>query len=209
MNILTPDCLTKENVLYDFVEKYAKKYEWKETLIVLPYARKMHEGQYRSGKEKVPYYCHPLKVACHAISIGIADDTIIASALLHDVCEDCGVKPVDLPVSDKTRNIVSILTRDFEAEMKEEKNEQEYYLRILNNKDAMLVKLLDRCNNVSEMSEGFQDGRLERYIKKTEKWFYPMFEKAMGMYPECEKEIFLLHYHMTSVLTAAKRRIKK
>lgn len=208
MNILTPDCASKEETLYEFVEKYAKDYHLKQTLSVLPYARKMHEGQYRSGKEKVPYFCHPLKTASHAISIGILDDDLISAALLHDVCEDCGVRPKDLPVNERTRNIVALLTRDFEAESKEKENEKAYYLRIINHKDAFMIKILDRCNNVSEMSEGFDDERLKRYIEKTEKWFYPMMERGMQLYPEYEREIFLIHYHMTSVITAAKRNWK-
>lgn len=195
--------------LYSFVEKYAKKYDLTQTIKILPYGRKMHEGQFRSGKEKYPYYCHPLKVAAHAISIGIVDDDMISAALLHDVCEDCEISPDSLPVNQRTRQIVSLLTRDFQAEMKSEENEAKYYKNILYHKEALIVKLLDRCNNVSEMSEGFNNVRLKRYIDKTEKWFYPMMEQALELYPEYEKEIFLIKYHMVSVMDAAKRSMKE
>lgn len=195
--------------LYSFVEKYAKQYHLSQTLVALPYGKKMHDGQYRKGKEKYPYYCHPLKMACHAIAIGIQDDDIMAASLLHDVCEDCGVAPEDLPVGEKVKEIVAFLTRDFEAEMKSEENEKSYYDNILNHKETLLVKLLDRCNNVSEMSVGFTDERMERYISKTEKWFYPMMEQGLLLYPEYEREIFLIQYHMTSVMDAAKRCLDK
>ena len=33
--------------------------------------------------------------------MGIKEDTVIASCLLHDVIEDCGKKPEDLPVNDR------------------------------------------------------------------------------------------------------------
>lgn len=195
--------------LYSFVEKYAKKYDFKQTLCALPYGRDMHKGQFRSGKEKYPYYCHPLKVAAHAISIGILDDDILSAALLHDVCEDCGVVPDSLPISQRAKQIVGLLTRDFEAETKSEENEARYYERILQHKEAFIVKLLDRCNNVSEMSEGFHEARLKRYIDKTEKWFYPMMERGLKLYPEYEREIFLIRYHMMSVMDAAKRSLER
>ena len=205
MSIITTDCGLKEETLYGLVENYAKEHRLSQTLSVLPYARKKHEGQYRKGKERYPYFCHPLKVAWHGICMGIGDDDVISAALLHDVCEDCGVAPSELPVNDRTRQLVLILTRDFEAESKAKENEEAYYQLVLTNKDAFIIKLLDRCNNISEMSEGFTDDRLERYIKKTEKYVIPMMEKGMVLYPEYEKEIFLIHYHITSVISAAKR----
>lgn len=205
MSIITTDCGLKEETLYGLVENFAKEQGLSQTLSVLPYARKKHEGQYRKGKEKYPYFCHPLMVAWHGICIGIREDDMISAALLHDVCEDCDVAPKDLPVNEHTKQLVLILTRDFEAESKAKENEDAYYQLVLTSKEAFLIKLLDRCNNISEMSNGFTDERLERYIKKTEKYVIPMMEKGLVLYPEYEKEIYLLHYHMTSVIEAAKR----
>lgn len=205
MSIITTDCGLKEETLYGLVENYAKEHGLSQTLSILPYARKKHEGQYRKGKDRYPYFCHPLKVAWHGICIGIQDDDVISAALLHDVCEDCGVAPSELPVNERTRQLVLILTRDFEAESKAKENEEAYYQLVLTSKEAFIIKLLDRCNNISEMSEGFTDDRLARYIRKTEQYVIPMMEKGLVLYPEYEKEIFLIHYHITSVISAAKR----
>lgn len=194
--------------MYSFVEKYAKKHNLEQTLSVLPYAKKMHEGQYRSGKERYPYIFHPLKVACHAISIGLNNDILVSAALLHDVCEDCGVPPEELPVNEETKEIVALLTRDFEAENRSTDGEKSYYTNIAKHRGAIMIKLLDRCNNVSEMAEGFTDQRMERYILKTEKWFYPMIEYAYENYPEYENQLFLIEYHMKSVMDTAKRCFK-
>lgn len=38
-----------------------------------------------------------------AVSIGIREDTVIATILLHDVCADCGVSLAELPVSDTVK----------------------------------------------------------------------------------------------------------
>lgn len=40
------------------------------------------------------------------------DDTVLASVLLHDVCEDCGVKPEELSFFSPGRAVVALLTKD-------------------------------------------------------------------------------------------------
>ena len=44
-----------------------------------------------------------------------------------------------------------------------------YYKNILKNPIATMVKLLDRCNNVSGMAAAFNKEKLIDYIKETEK----------------------------------------
>jgi len=50
-------------------------------------AAKLHDGQYRKGKSKLPYITHPMTVAM-IVSKYTDDEEIIASALLHDTIED-------------------------------------------------------------------------------------------------------------------------
>ena len=54
-----------------------------ESLRALQYARDMHKDQKR--KNGVPYIIHPLSMACYAVALGIEDDNVIATILLHDV----------------------------------------------------------------------------------------------------------------------------
>ena len=42
------------------------------------------------------------------------------------------------------------------------------------------------------------------YIKETEKWVYPLFDKAKTMCPEYCKQIFIIQYQMLSVITSVR-----
>ena len=84
--------------LYDYIQEFAEKQKKTQTLKALPYGRKLHSGQYRLGGDHLDYYLHPMSACAQAISLGITRDDVLAAALLHDVCEDCGVTPEELPV---------------------------------------------------------------------------------------------------------------
>ncbi len=58
----------------------------KNTFVALPLSLKLHSVQTR----KDGIY-HPLVIACYAISLGLTEDVLVATILLHDVVEDCGV----------------------------------------------------------------------------------------------------------------------
>lgn len=70
-----------------FVKTTAKNLKLGNTLKAVDYAIEAHEGQKRK-KSDVPYIYHPLNLACHALSMDIKDDDVIAACLLHDVVED-------------------------------------------------------------------------------------------------------------------------
>jgi len=130
--------------MYTYLKGYAMGLEWHDTLEALSFARVAHKDQRRKSGE--PYIVHPLTVASHAVALGIKEDTIVAAAILHDVVEDCGVKAENLPVSMDTRDAVRRLTHI--------KGEPlgPYYREIGENRAASIVKLLDRCDNVSTMA---------------------------------------------------------
>lgn len=193
------DRLFNEDRMYTYVKTYASAKNLYQTSKVLPYARELHKGQVRKGKDKVPYIYHPLLIACHALALGLDDDNIVSAALLHDVCEDCGVTVDELPVNELTKEAVSLLTKVDSID-----NEQ-YYQRISRNPIATMIKLLDRCNNVSGMAAGFSKEKLVEYIKETESVVYPLLQKAKSEYPMYSNQIFLIKYHMTSVIEAIKR----
>ena len=198
------DRLFNEERMYTYVKTYALVKQMYQTLKVLPYARELHKGQYRKGKDKVPYIYHPLLLACHAIALGLDDDNLVSVALLHDVCEDCGVLAEDLPVNEVTKNAVALLTKDKTYGVDKEK---EYYDNIFGNEIALMVKLLDRCNNVSGMAAAFDTEKLVEYIKETEQWFLPMMQKAKTEYPMYSSQIFLIKYHIVSVMEAIKHQL--
>lgn len=194
------DRLFDENRMYTYIKTYANAKNLYQTAKVLSYARELHEGQFRKGKDRVPYIYHPLLLACHALALGLDDDSIVSTALLHDVCEDCGVTVDELPVNAVTKKAVALLTKGDDKTM----NEEQYYQKISGNPIATIVKLLDRCNNVSGMAAGFSKEKLVEYIKETEKFIYPLLQKAKSDFPMYSNQIFLIKYHMTSVIEAIK-----
>lgn len=191
------DRLFDEGRMYTYIKTYASVKKLYQTAKVLPYARELHRGQLRKGKDKVPYIYHPLLISCHALALGLDDDNLISAALLHDVCEDCGVAADELPVNETTRTAVSLLT-------KSDDDDELYYAQISQNAVATMVKLLDRCNNISSMAVGFSKEKMVAYIKETEKWFYPLLQKAKYEFPMYSNQIFLIKYHMTSVIEVIK-----
>ena len=68
-----------------------------------------------------------------------------------------------------------------------------------------MIKLLDRCNNVSGMAACFSKEKLVEYIKETESFVYPLLHIAKNDYPMYSNQVFLVKYHMTSVIEAIKR----
>lgn len=195
--------LFDENEIYSCIREYAEQRHMEQTLRVLPYAKQLHQGQYRSGIEQVPYIYHPLMVACHALALGFENDNMIAAAILHDVCEDCNIHVEELPVNEKIKEVVFLLTHNADYYRSEVIKEQ-YFKKISENRMATIIKLLDRCNNVSSIASGFDDERRKRYIANTEKYFYPLMNKAQVMYPEYRCQLFLIEYHMKSVIESIK-----
>ncbi len=193
------DRLFDEDRMYTYIKTYASVKNMVQTSKVLPYARSMHKGQVRKGKDNVPYIYHPLLISCHALALGLDDDNIVSAALLHDVCEDCGVTLEELPVDEQTKATVKLLTKD-----KENQSETEYYDEISKNPIATIVKILDRCNNVSSMATAFSKEKIVDYIKETENYIIPLMKKAKSEYPMYSNQLFLLKYHITSVMEALK-----
>ncbi|MCR4689783.1 MAG: HD domain-containing protein [Lachnospiraceae bacterium] len=196
-------------LLYRKTEAFAGKHELEDTLSALPFAKKAHQGQLRDCAQTVPYIVHPLQMALHAIHMGIGEDEILATALLHDVCEDCNISKEELPVSESVREAVMLLTKDWGSGEKTKEKEDLYYKKISENKTATIVKLLDRCNNVSSMASGFTQKRIAGYLQETEEYYMPLMETALERYPEFREQIFLIYYQMHSVMEALERMLRE
>lgn len=188
--------------VYTYIEQYTEMHDLPQTKKALPFAKEKHEGQMRKG-EIIPYIYHPLLVAYHAITIGLEEDEMIATAILHDVCEDCGVAVADLPVDDATKEAVKLLTKT------KDKSPENYYADIAKNRIATMIKILNRINNVSDMAKEFSKEKMRNYIADTERHVYPLFQTAKENYPEYVNQIFLMEYHMVSVVSSIKCLIEK
>lgn len=178
--------------IYTYLKGYAMALGWKDTLAALSFARDAHKSQLRKGGE--PYIIHPLTVASHAVSLGIKEDPVIAAAILHDVVEDCQVALEALPVSEETKDIVRRLTH-----IKGEPLEP-YYREIGESRAASLVKLLDRCDNVSTMAGVFSIEKIKQYISETREYVMPLLRQTKDKWPADGDALFILKYHITSVI---------
>lgn len=199
--------LFQEDHMYTQVKAYAASKGFLDTMKALPFAREKHAGQYRKGGEKVPYIYHPLLLACHAISLGIANDALLSACLLHDVMEDCGVTEDELPVSEEAREAIRLLTKP-KGFTKTPEAEEAYYGAIEKNPIASVVKILDRCNNISSMAATFDAKHLATYIIETEEYIAPLIKHTENNFPEYYYPLFSIKYHMNSVLETIKHQLQ-
>lgn len=204
------DRLFSETRMATYVSAYCNAKQLYQTKRALAFAKEKHDGQYRKlghGDERVPYIYHPLLLTCHALALGLEEDDLLSACLLHDVCEDCGVKPEELPVNEETKEAVRLLTKP-EGFRKTDQEYQTYYEGISTNRIAIMVKLLDRCNNISSMANCFTDEHMAEYIKETQEYIHPMMERARKEYPQYSNQFFLIRYHMNSVLEALRHHMR-
>lgn len=194
----------------------------KNTLKALPYAIEAHEGALRKNSD-IPYITHLLNMACHLLAMDIKDDYILAATLLHDVIEDCcvvddKVMPIcvaedkelnyrkveasDLPVDKNVAKIVMLLTKPEGCKSREEMCKK-YYAGLRTNYKAALIKLVDRCNNLTTMSWGLSHERVYRFIYETEKYVLPLLELIKNT--EYDNAKWLLSYQIKTTLDIYKR----
>ncbi len=204
------DRLFSEARMITYVGAYCNAKGLYQTKKALAFAREKHNGQYRKpghSDERIPYIYHPLLLTCHALALGLEDDDLLSACLLHDVCEDCGVEISELPVNDATREAVRLLTKP-ENFGKTDPEYRTYYEGIAGNRIALIVKLPDRCNNISSMATSFTDEHMAEYIKETQEYIHPLMKRARDEYPEYSNQLFLIRYHMNSVLETVRHHMR-
>lgn len=133
--------------------------------------------------------------------MGLEDDVLITALLLHDVSEDCGIAPEDLPVPQEIQELVKLVTK---PENRQDFSEKAYYDDIARNPKACMVKCIDRCHNVSCMAIGFTTERMQSYVLETEE-FFPALIQVLKANPEYNNAAWLLSYQIRSILSFAKR----
>ena len=124
------------------------------------FAKKWHDGQLRKTGE--PYYTHPLAVANIVAEFCPKTDVIVA-AILHDVIEDspCSVILIESEFNPRIADIVYRLTR-----IRIDKDGNKIKLTIaalmedlkkLDDKEAMLIKEIDRLHNLETIGNFSQE----------------------------------------------------
>lgn len=197
-----------EENMFTRVKAFALSENLTETYRALQYMRERHEGQFRKqGKftaTQVKYINHPLLMACQAHALGIRDDALLAAILLHDVVEDTGVSSAQLPFSDEVREIVELVTFSVPEGLSKQQAKKAYYTKIQGNGKACLLKVIDRCNNVSTMAGSFSREKLAAYIEETETFILPLLKVLKEQYPQYSDMAFLVKYQILSVIETVK-----
>ncbi|MFW9907675.1 MAG: HD domain-containing protein [Candidatus Thorarchaeota archaeon] len=114
------------------------------------FAMNAHKGSFRTNG--VPYVSHPIRVALHALSLGMNSNATIA-AVLHDVVEDTDTSLSDISSAFglEVAEIVKALTKPKRGTSN---RNQIYQAQLLSGpEDARRIKLLDIQDNLSDVDE--------------------------------------------------------
>lgn len=179
-----------------YIKGYAKGKNLINTLKAINLAIKSHDGQFRKTGE--PYVEHPMKITKHLLSLGLDSDNLLAAAMLHDTVEDCELTLMDISTkfNKEIKNSVKYLTK-FQG-----MSTKSYYNGMTYDVDACLIKIADRCHNVSTMVEAFSKEKLREYIQETNDYVIPLCKRAVRMYPEYSDQVMVMRYHIESVCHA-------
>lgn len=206
------DRLFQEENMFTRLKATAQAERLTETYKALSYMRQKHLGQYRNRGQyssvDVQYINHPLMMACHAHAMGIRDDALLAAILLHDVVEDTNTALEDLPFSEEVRRIVELVTFKMLPGMDKEQSKAAYYERIRRDKKASVVKVIDRCNNVSILAGHMPNAKVVRYVQETETYIIPLLNELKHNAPEYSDVAFLVKYQILSLLETVKNMMK-
>jgi (p)ppGpp synthase/HD superfamily hydrolase len=139
------------------------------------FATKAHEGQLR--KDGItPYIAHPeAVVALLRDEVGIADDSILSAAWLHDVVEDC-----DATVEELEREFNPSISRYVSALTKGESRED--YLDRFRRADygVQIIKLADVVHNCSCLFKGINEKTIRNKLDDCQSVFYDL---ALQLHP--------------------------
>lgn len=193
-----------EDHMFTFIRATANAKNLPQTNQLLGMSRLWHSGQTRKGPGDVPYINHPLTMACQALAMGLYDDDLLSIILLHDVVEDCGISPDDLPLNETVRQGVRLMTHPADNKCTKAGVEA-YYRGIRQNPMICLIKCMDRCNNLSTMAMGFTREKMVTYLSDTEKWVLPLLKEFKNVTPLWSNAAWLLQYQMVSLMETIKR----
>ena len=189
---------------YDEVKMYTRlraqfeALEMAQSIKALNFARKKHAGTFRKVTNQ-PFIVHPLLMASIAMAMGIRDDDLIPVIILHDVIEDTDAKLSDLPVNDIVKQGVRKMTvTQFEGETKSQ-SKVRYFRELLEDKNAIICKGLDRFVNLSTMAGNFNPERIKKNVIETDQLLLPILKDAKDKYPEFTPILYLLRVMIRSV----------
>lgn len=184
--------------MYTYLRGYLIGANMKQSITALQFAREHHNGQAR--RDGTPYIVHPLSMACYAVALGLRDDNIIATILLHDTVEDCGVRPEYLPVNDTVKRAVQYMTiTKFDTDVDKIETKCRYFNELLDCREALICKALDRYNNLSDMPTFFTKDAMGKNVAETEVLLLPVLKQAKERYADLADILFILRTNISTL----------
>lgn len=147
-------------------------------------ADRIHAKQRRKGNGQ-PYILHPIRVAGRVATLEVATDEMVAAAFLHDVIEDSEDRSaveemLNREFNEQVVNLVFELTApsafmDKHKTTREHRKmcDREHYVG--SSKEAKIIKLCDRIDNVLEM-QGLNQDFQRIYLRES----YELLEVLRG-----------------------------
>ena len=133
------------------------------------FARRAHRGQQRKYRGS-PYAHHPFRVARAVAAHEIGSPITVAAALLHDTVEDTRVSADEIAreFGPEVAALVAELTKPEQSESvsRTERFRQQLARLQRASREARVIKLLDRIDNVRE-SRHVADGFTDRYLTES------------------------------------------
>lgn len=190
--------------MYTYLRGFLVGANMDESMKALGFARQQHSLQTR--KDGTPYIVHPLAMACYAVALGLKDDNIIATILLHDVPEDCGIPVEFLPVNSTIRDAVKHMTiTKFDTDVDKIETKCRYFNELLESREALICKALDRYNNLSDAPLSLSDDAVAKNIAETEVLLLPVLKSAKSVYPDLADVLFIMRTNLEVLVGILKK----
>lgn len=192
------------NKMYTYLRGYFIGANMNESLKALSFARQQHKDQTR--KDGIPYIVHPLSMACYAVALGFKEDDVIATILLHDVCEDCGIPADFLPVSSNIKMAVKRMTiQKFNTDVDKIETKCRYFNELLESREALICKALDRYNNLSDAPFALSDDAIGKNLAETEILLLPILKEAKSVFVDLADPLFILRTNLEVIVKILKK----
>ena len=175
-----------------FLKGWLKGRGFNNALKAIHLAERAHIDLKRKSGE--PFISHPIRIANALVSLGVEDEDTIVIAILHDILEDTELtKEYLLTIfTEDVVEAIDLLTK------KDDVSIDDYYKDIFYNPKACIVKIADRCHNVSTMYF-FNEEKTANYIQETETYIIPLCSAISNNYPYLSNYIYSMKYHIESI----------
>ena len=186
-----------ESKMYTHLSGFCKGAGMQSSLRALGFMREKHGQQKRSNGQL--YIVHPLWMANYAVALGIKDDNIVATILLHDICEDTAAEVESLPFNETIRKGGKYMTfHQYDGEEKQTAKRR-YFNELLESREALMCKGLDRFMNLSTMEGILSEEAIVKNIKETDELLLPVMKAGKEKWPEMSDYFFIMRANIRAV----------